>query len=234
MGPNFIGRRVLEVGCGRGSLSAYFSDAGWDCTLLDLSPAAIELARNAFLSHGLKAQFDVGDCLALPYKEKSFDLIFSIGLLEHFDQIDAVIQEQVRVLNPGGLFIGYVVPHMPDNIQKQYSWICDILKELQPTSRAVEKTAIFRSDSLSPAYLQVMKSLGLEKIGASGIYSLPMISHSIDFPFSLLPSQAEKALVNHFNEMLEVRKKCSGGSNPWLCEEGYGQAFIVWGSKPKS
>src|SRR4051794_29573013 len=30
------GKRVLEVGCGRGSLSAYFADAGYDCRLLDI------------------------------------------------------------------------------------------------------------------------------------------------------------------------------------------------------
>ena len=43
--PNIDGGSVLEVGCGRGSLSAYFSDNGWDCTLLDLSESAIELAE---------------------------------------------------------------------------------------------------------------------------------------------------------------------------------------------
>lgn len=232
IGPDFKGRRVLEVGCGRGSLSAYFSDAGWDCTLLDLSPAAIELARHAFSVHGLNAKFDVGNCMALPYQEKSFDLIFSIGLLEHFDQIESVIQEQVRVLASGGLFIGYVVPHIPDNIQEEYRWVCDVLKALMPSDQMVEKTPVFRSDALSPPYLEAMRRLGLQKTGASGTYPLPMISHSIDFPFSLLPAPAEKVLVSHFTEMLEERRKHNGGRNPWLCEEGCGQAFLVWGFKP--
>ena len=31
------GKRCLEVGCGRGTASAYFSDAGYNCTLLDIS-----------------------------------------------------------------------------------------------------------------------------------------------------------------------------------------------------
>ena len=68
LGQGFTGKRSLEVGCGRGSLSAYFADAGWDCTLLDLSPAVLEVAENAFSANGLKARFDVGDCLSLPYK----------------------------------------------------------------------------------------------------------------------------------------------------------------------
>jgi SAM-dependent methyltransferase len=232
LGENFNGRRVLEVGCGRGSLSAYFADANWDCTLLDLSAAAIEVARNAFTSHGLQAKFDVGDCLSLPYEDSSFDLVFSIGLFEHFEKIDKVIDEQTRVLAPGGLLIGYVVPHMPDNIQKGYQWYCDLLKALMPSDQTAEKTPVYRSDALSPPYLESMEAAGLEKLGASGAYPLPMISHSIDFPFSRLPPEAEKVLVKHFEGLLVGRSLNNDRQNPWMCKEGEGQAFLVWGSKP--
>jgi len=39
---------VLEVGCGRGSLSSYFSDAGWKCTLLDYSFSVLNTANVIF------------------------------------------------------------------------------------------------------------------------------------------------------------------------------------------
>jgi SAM-dependent methyltransferase len=231
LGQDFSGNRVLEVGCGRGSLSAYFADAGWDCTLLDLSPAVLEVAENAFSANGLKAKFDVGDCLSLPYDDDSFDLAFSIGLLEHFEDIDRVIAEQYRILAPGGKFIGYVVPHIPENVQVEYSWVCDLLKTLVPTSQGIEKTPVYRSDVLSPPYLESMQQVGFKDMGASGTYPLPMISHSIDFPFTLLPPNAEAVLVNQFMEILDKRKKEFPGINPWLCDEGYGQAFLVWGTK---
>jgi ubiquinone/menaquinone biosynthesis C-methylase UbiE len=231
MGDDFKGRKVLEVGCGRGSLSAYFSDSGWDCTLLDISPTAIELARKAFLEHGLKAKFDVGDCLSLPYENESFDVTFSIGLLEHFEQIDNVIREQIRVLAPGGLFIGYVVPHMTTNIQREYRWFNDVLRALIPKDNKFQKTEVFRSETSSAAYIQILKDLGLKKIGASGTYPIPMISHSTAFPFSLLPPKAEEVLVAYFTGLLEQRREKNGGSNPWLCDEDYGQAFLVWGFK---
>lgn len=231
LGADFFGRNVLEVGCGRGSLSAYFADAGWDCTLLDISPAAIEVAKNAFAANGLKASFDIGDCLSLPYSDASFDLTFSIGLLEHFDKIDEVIQEQIRVLASGGLFIGYVVPHIANNIQKDYAWFCDILKTLVPSEQTVEKTPVFRSDTLSPPYLTAMGRAGLVDIGTAGTYPLPMISHSIDFPFSLLNPAAEEILVKQFMKILAQRRVEAGGCNPWLCSEGDGQAFLVWGWK---
>lgn len=232
LGSAFPGRRGLEVGCGRGSLSAYFADAGWDCTLADISPTVIEVAYEAFAAHGLKARFDVCDCLNLPYPKSVFDLVFSIGLLEHFEEIDQVIGEQVRVLAPNGRFIAYIVPNLPDNVQKDYNWVCDLLKTLMPPStQGFEKAPVFRSDALSPIYLAAMARSGLCELGAAGCYPLPMVSHSIDFPFTLLPPAAEAVLVRHFLERLERRRAESGGCNPWLCAEGFGQAFLVWGTK---
>lgn len=226
-------RRCLEVGCGRGSLSAYFADAGWDCTLLDISPSAIKRAQEAFHEEGLSAQFDIGDCLNLPYLDNSFDLVFSIGLLEHFQEIDKVIGEQVRILAPGGLFIGYVVPEFRENLQKEFEWVNNLLRALLPdqTSEAsTGKTDVYRSDALSPPYVRVMNNLGLKEIGHDGVYSLPMISYSPTFPFSLLPTEAEKSLVKTFETWLNEREKDSG-SDPWRCAEGEGQAFLVWGRK---
>ena len=228
------GRRCLEVGCGRGSLSAYFADAGWDCTLLDISPKANELARKAFIRHGLQAVFNTGDCLALPYRDRSFDVCFSIGLLEHFREFDRVIREQVRVLKPGGLFLGYIVPHIPDNVQHEYNWICDLLKTMVPERGSVAKTPVYRSDALSAPYLQSMADAGLVNRFHSGIYPLPMISHSIEFPFTLLPDTAEAVLVKQFNRMLNERRMKSGGKDPWLCDEREGQAILTCGYKAES
>jgi len=229
---NLQGKRCLEVGCGRGSMSAYFADAGWDCTLLDISPKAIELAAEAFLKQQLPAHFAVGDCRSLPYDSESFDLCFSIGLLEHFRDFDDVIREQVRVLANGGLFIGYIVPHIPDNVQQEYSWVCDLLKAVTAPQSPIEKTPVYRSDALSPPYLNSMTKAGLINLSHSGIYSVPMISHSIEFPFTLLGDDAEAILVNHFTALLEDRKKRYAGKDPWLCDEHYGQAILVCGYKP--
>ncbi len=226
-------KRCLEVGCGRGSLSAYFADDGWNCTLLDLSPTAIERAQSAFAQEGLSAQFDVGDCLALPYEDNHYDLVFSIGLLEHFEAIDQVISEQARILTPGGLFIGYVVPHIPDNLQRDFEWVNDLLRALLPSETADAqsgKAEVYRSDALSPPYLKAMTNSGLVDCQHIGAYSLPMISHSPEFPFSLLPEAGEQVLVNTFNQWLLEREQKTGG-DPWLCEEGQGQAFLVWGRK---
>ena len=57
-----------------------------------------------------------------------------------------------------------------------------------------------------------------------------MISHSVDFPFSLMPKESERVLVDKIYTMLDERKKITE-TNPWLCKEGYGNAFLIWGVK---
>jgi len=224
------GRRVLEVGSGRGSMSAYFAENEYDCTLLDNSESVIETAKMIFRRNNLSASFDVGDALNLPYKEGSFDLVFSMGLLEHFKDIDRPLSEQIRVLGQSGLFIGYVVPKYIDNVQKDYNWINNILKGMMDESIQndfEQKERIYRSDIGSERYVDVLKNLPVYDIKTSGVYPLPMISHSIEFPFTLLNDKCEKILVKTFNKILEKRR-IETGKNPWFCEEGFGQAFLVW------
>ncbi|MDC0563917.1 methyltransferase domain-containing protein [Alphaproteobacteria bacterium] len=225
------GKSILEVGCGRGSLSAYFADNDWDCTLLDLSESAIALAEKAFLNAGLQARFDIGNCLDLPYQDNTFDAVFSIGLLEHFDDIQKVLSEQYRILKSGGKFLGYVVPKMPDNLQRNYDWINEILGEIISRPSGIEKIDVYRSDMMSDRYIPILSQLGFVDITSSGIYSLPMISHSIEFPFTLLPDNAEKKLTKHFIERLGQSKSENDGANPWLCDEGHGQAFLLVATK---
>lgn len=231
--PHFKhGERVLEVGCGRGSLSCYFSDAGYDCTLLDISQSALDAARRIFEANNLKGTFVVGDTNHLTFHDKSFQIVFSIGLLEHFEDIEQPIKEQIRVLNDGGLFFGYVVPKYSDNIQKEYEWVNELLNGYaQFFGECTEKKQdVYRSDAGSERYVSILKECDLKGVEASGTYPLPMISHSPEFPFTLMPEQSEKALVRHLKKLLEENGRRTD-KHPWLCEEGYGQAFVVWGYK---
>lgn len=230
--PDFTGR-VLEVGCGRGSVSAYYANNGWDCTLLDLSKEAIDRAKEAFNANGLEAKFDVGDALNLPYEDATFDLTFSIGLLEHFEDSTDVIAEQKRVLKDGGLFIAYVVPDFEDNIQYQYEWVNELLRLVQPSQDNSEKPKdeVFRSDNLSSHYMEIMNKLDLNKTDVTGCFPLPMVSHSPDFPFSLLNPNAEKHLVKTFKKMLSDRAKKLNMNNPWRCDVDFGQALVISGIK---
>jgi ubiquinone/menaquinone biosynthesis C-methylase UbiE len=232
MGPNFKGRRVLEVGCGRASISSYFAQNGFDVTCLDLSEKVLQVAEEIYKKNNLKAKFVQGNALDLAFPDGSFDVNVSIGLLEHFEDLEKLLSEQVRVLAPGGLFLGYVVPENKTNIQKDYEWVNEIIRLYTKEERknAPVKDDIFRSDYLSEPYLKVLKKLPIKDVQASGVYPLPMISPSPEFPFTLMPPAQEKVLVDQFTKILAERARTTG-KNGWLCDETYGQAFLIWGRK---
>ena len=62
-----------------------------------------------------------------------------------------------------------------------------------------------------------------------------MVSHSVEFPFSLLSDQSELIVVEHLTAHLEsLSANRDHSSDPWLCEEQYGHAILLWGTKPSS
>ena len=99
---NARGLKVLEIGCGLGTDGAQFAKAGADYTGVDLTDAAIELARKRFELFGLKGDFQVADAENLGFPDESFDVVYSHGVLHHTPDIEAAVQEIYRVLKPGG------------------------------------------------------------------------------------------------------------------------------------
>jgi len=99
---NTRGLRVLEIGCGLGTDGAQFAKAGADYTGVDLTNAAIDLARKRFELFGLTGKFQVADAENLDFPDESFDVVYSHGVLHHTPDIDAAVQEIHRVLKPGG------------------------------------------------------------------------------------------------------------------------------------
>ena len=94
--------RVLEVGCGLGTDGAQFAKAGADYTGIDLTEAAVELAKRRFELFDLPGTFRVADAEHLDFADNSFDLVYSHGVLHHTPDTPGAIREIHRVLRPGG------------------------------------------------------------------------------------------------------------------------------------
>ena len=96
------GLRVLEIGCGLGTDGARFARAGAVYTGVDLTEAAVGLARRRFELEGLAGEFRVADAERLEFADESFDLVYSHGVLHHTPDAAAAVREVRRVLKPGG------------------------------------------------------------------------------------------------------------------------------------
>src|SRR5712671_6822396 len=95
-------RKVLEIGCRLGTDGAQFAKAGADYTGIDLTEAAIGLARTRFEISGLPGEFRVADAENLDFADASFDRVYSHGVLHHTPDTARAIREIYRVLKPGG------------------------------------------------------------------------------------------------------------------------------------
>src|ERR1044071_2594390 len=93
---------VLEVGCGLGTDGAQFAKAGANYTGIDLTDAAVELAKRRFELFDLPGTFRVADAEHLDFADNSFDLVYSHGVLHHTPDTAAAVREVHRVLKPGG------------------------------------------------------------------------------------------------------------------------------------
>ena len=67
---------------------------------IDISPPTAAFARTAFAPNALRCT--ISDVRELPFRESSFDAIYSMGTIEHFDETQQAIAEMARVLKPGG------------------------------------------------------------------------------------------------------------------------------------
>jgi SAM-dependent methyltransferase len=96
---------VLELGCGPAAGPSWFiAREGFSLVGIDGSATAISLAKRNFAQEGLKGEFLVGDLVALPWPENSFDCIVDVACLQCNDESDtaSIVAEIHRLLKPGG------------------------------------------------------------------------------------------------------------------------------------
>jgi len=99
---NFTGKDVLEIGVGLGADHQRFAQAGARLTGIDLTARAVEHTRYRLNLFDLKSNLHVADAERLPFSEKSFDLVYSWGVLHHSPNTKRAIDEVWRALRPGG------------------------------------------------------------------------------------------------------------------------------------
>ena len=113
------GLRILELGCGDGTLwtdSLSLLPEDISITLSDISSGMLRDARRAIGSSDTRFAFRAFDCRKIPCKDESFDLVIANHVLFYCDDIPAVLKDVRRVLAPGGRFLcsAYGKAHMQE------------------------------------------------------------------------------------------------------------------------
>ena len=91
-------RRALDIGCGTGAWSIALASHGWDVTAIAPDEQALARARRRADEHCTRCQFQLGDAINA-HLEGEFDLVLSVGVLQHIADHDRCAQALTRLSN---------------------------------------------------------------------------------------------------------------------------------------
>ncbi|TCC61217.1 class I SAM-dependent methyltransferase [Kribbella pittospori] len=135
------GRRILDVGCGAGPLSAALRDRGAIMSGFDVSSAMIELARRRL---GEDADLTVADLAKpLPYADAAFDDVVASLVLHYLEDWTEPLAELRRVLKPGGrliLSLNHPIVHTALNPDAEYFDVAEFSFDAEHAGRTVVYT----------------------------------------------------------------------------------------------
>jgi ubiquinone/menaquinone biosynthesis C-methylase UbiE len=100
------GMRVLDVGCGPGSITLGLAAAvaPGEVVGVDVSAEVLEKARALAAERGCtNVRYERADLAALPFDAGAFDAAFAHAVLQHIGEVEQALRELHRVLRPGGL-----------------------------------------------------------------------------------------------------------------------------------
>lgn len=105
-GP-FMGKNILEAGCGTGRISLEIARSWGRVACIDVSPEAVKRTRKIFTAASMPHTVSVASIFELPFETGKFDIVWNAGLLEHFSESERkdALRELLRVVKPGGLVI---------------------------------------------------------------------------------------------------------------------------------
>lgn len=122
--PFAPGARVLDIGCGPGIWTRELARRGYRVSAIDLTSAAVALAKSSIELFGLAADIREGDAENLPFADASFDGVVSHGVIHHTPDTAKCVREMARVLRPDGTAVVSVYYR---NLVLRSKWLSRVL-----------------------------------------------------------------------------------------------------------
>lgn len=108
----YIGKRILEIGCGLGNQLRYFLDREL-VVGIDISPESVSEVKDRFQDYPNVQAYELGitDSKVLSLADSAFDTALSVNVFEHIEDDIMAFAHTYSILQPGGRFILIVPAH---------------------------------------------------------------------------------------------------------------------------
>jgi SAM-dependent methyltransferase len=99
--PQWEDKKVLEIGCGLGTVGINFPFNGADYTGVELSEESLEIAKQRFELYNQSGQFYLGNAEELSsfVPVETYDLIYSFGVIHHSPHPEKIVSEIKKYMN---------------------------------------------------------------------------------------------------------------------------------------
>jgi len=206
--PPLAGLRVLKTDlwdeAKNTRILAWAAERGARAFGIDISEPTVLQARAAFTGDSGPLRASAADVRALPFRDASFDAIYSMGTIEHFDETEQAVKEMARVLKPGGhAIIG--VPNRHDPFLRPL--LATVLQAVGLYAYGYEKSYSRRTlrDMLERAGFSVAAETSILFI-PGGLRMLDLACHSWCRPLSAVTGALVRPFVWLDRHVAAVRK----------------------------
>ena len=138
---DLAGKNIIDVGCGEGEDAMILARLGANVTGLDVSPGAIELARQRAAVNGVsqRTRFVCAPLHAARLPERSFDYIWIDNVLHHvLDELEQTMRALLKAAKPGAEVICIEPVNLNQTLRK-VRFLVPVHTEVTPGERPLEK-----------------------------------------------------------------------------------------------